>query len=144
MIGPVVTGVTWNKDIDAPVYVEDGPDVRWGWFAGGLNVRPAPSRESAYAHAVQAANRHARSVQIYAKRGNGWEQVDVVAKPDRELCEWWPERNAPASGIPGEGCQNTATLSVGKANNWHLCPGCRNLPSFRRMKVRSYLKGHYA
>lgn len=65
----------------------------------------------------------------------------TTAEPYRELCEWWPDRDQPASGLAGEGCQNTATLSVGQANNWHLCAECRDLPRFARMKVRAHLKG---
>jgi len=53
-----------------------------------------------------------------------------------EVCEWWPERDAPATSVSGEGCANPATVSVGTRESWHLCGACAALPRFRRMKRR--------
>ncbi len=67
---------------------------------------------------------------------------------DVEMCDWWPEQNKPAEGIPGpgatwrsrSGCPNQATLSVGVSNNGHLCGSCADLPRFKRMKRRDLKK----
>jgi hypothetical protein len=60
-----------------------------------------------------------------------------------ELCEWNPGANKPATIENGQhtGCQNEATLSVGKASNWHLCSSCAQLPPFRRLTARQHLRG---
>lgn len=134
----IITGVSFARDITEPVEVTD-PDARWGWFNTGLNVRPASSKEDAYATARRIANKRQTSVQIYANTGDGWRQVDVVAKPDRELCWWWPERDAPATGVDGQGCNNTAVLSIGARENWHLCESCAALPRFRRMRRNRWI-----
>lgn len=142
----VIKGVTFAADVTAPVEVVESPDrpARWGWFANGLNVTPSDNRAAAYATAHRIASRRGTNVQIYADTGGGWSQVDVVRKPERELCEWWPERNEPATGIPGQGCIDTAVISVGATKNWHLCDSCAALPEFRRMSRRGRLAGYYA
>ena len=129
---PVITGVTFAADITAPVEVTE--PATWGYFANGLNVQRAASKEAAYASARRIANHHQSSVQIYANTGNGWRQVDVIPRPDRETCEWWPERNDLATGVEGEGCVNTAVISVGASRIYHLCDVCAGLPRFRRMR----------
>lgn len=56
-----------------------------------------------------------------------------------ELCEWNPRRDCAA--LVGDGCQNEATLSVGRGkDNWHLCESCANLPRFARKKHRVPLR----
>jgi hypothetical protein len=58
-----------------------------------------------------------------------------------ELCEWAPKFNEPAKIDAGMhlGCQNEATLSVGRGKNWHLCASCAELPRFKRMTARTPL-----
>ena len=61
------------------------------------------------------------------------------------LCEWNPTTNEAADDFGGEighvGCQNEATVSVGKGiHNWHLCEACSALPAFRRFRVRTQVK----
>lgn len=70
------------------------------------------------------------------------------------LCEWDPEKNAPAVeqrsiAISGgmstysdgweriSGCQREATLSVGANGEWHLCEKCAALPAFKRYRNRA-------
>lgn len=56
-------------------------------------------------------------------------------------CEWNPARNAPSTDPPSEGdCPNEATVSVGRADTYHLCESCAALPRFARRKVRQALK----
>lgn len=141
---PVITGITVAPAIDAPIDVVDNPDrpTRWGWWTGRhLNVTAGPNRDAVYARARQVANRQRTDARIYADTGRGWNQVDTVPMPERELCEWWPDRDEPA--VPGEGCADEATLSVGVSKNWHLCDSCADLPRFRRMSRRGRLAGYY-
>ncbi len=137
---PIITGVEFARDLTTTVHVEDGPDVTWGWFGNGLNVIHADSRDEAYAAARRSANRNRGSRQIYANTGNGWTQVDVVRPGDVEMCEWWPEKDRPATGAGDEGCRNESTVSVGKATNWHLCDSCAALPRFKRLTARVPLR----
>lgn len=145
---PVITGINFGRDITEPVKVEENPDfeTRWGWWAGSMNVTGGPSRAAVYATARKVANRRQRSVRIYANTGDGWRQVDIVTEPGKELCEWWPEKGEPATGVPGEGCTNEATLSIGASakTNYHLCDSCADLPKFRRMARRGRLASYYA
>jgi hypothetical protein len=60
------------------------------------------------------------------------------------LCEWDPDNDRPACGVPRQpethtGCKNVATLSVG-SQNWHLCASCAGLPKFSRLRRRVALK----
>jgi hypothetical protein len=132
---PIITGVTFPGSLDQPATVVDNPDrpTTWGWFCNGMNVTRAESRAAAYATAFRLANRRRRPAHIYANTGDGWTQVDTVRPPEREVCEWWPASNEPATGLAGEGCGGPAELSVGVAKNWHLCGSCAGLPRFRRM-----------
>lgn len=57
------------------------------------------------------------------------------------LCEYNPEKKAPATLLPSEGdCKNEATVSVGAAGEWHLCDSCAALPFFKRLRKRTPLK----
>ena len=60
--------------------------------------------------------------------------------PDR--CDWNPKYDCPASSDPqAEGdCENLATLSVGRAENWHLCDSCAARPFFNRLRSRVPLR----
>jgi len=139
----MITGVVFATNVTEPVEVTN--PTGWGWFSAGLNVRPSASREACYATAKAVANRRQCSVQIYARSEDwsGWRQVDVVEKPDREMCEWWPAGNGPATGVEGEGCQTTATVSVGARTVYHLCDTCSDLPRFRRMRRNGWLTAHF-
>lgn len=143
LVRSVITGVTAAANVESPVPVVENPDfpTRWGYFGNGLSVTPCSGRDGAYCAADRLANRTRRSVQIYADTGRGWDQVDVVQPPlPVEMCEWWPERDEPASGRPGESCVNPAEWSVGVSTNWHLCGSCAAHLRFKRMTIRKRLR----
>lgn len=136
----VITGVAFAEDITTPIEVTE--PATWGWWSGSsINIIRADSKAAAYVAARRVAGRRKTTVQIYANTGGGWTQVDVVPAPDRELCEWWPDGDGPATGRDGEYCPNEAVWSVGRAENWHLCESCAALPRFKPLRRRIHLAG---
>lgn len=84
-----------------------------------------------------------------------WARANPAPPRDVELdlCEWDPDRDRPAQGLPVTqcgrtlrwtdytGCSNPMELVVGSQGEWRLCASCAALPRFRRFRRRMQLSG---
>lgn len=77
------------------------------------------------------------------KHGQG--SYNILKGEIMAICEYNPKLKRAAyyskghSG-PTDGCQNEATIAVGRYGQWHLCKNCAALPEFERYKKRHELE----